>query len=184
MASAFGHAYAALALGSSIFKKPRTWKLIVAGIFCSIFPDADVIGFKFNVPYESFWGHRGFSHSILFAGILGAVITMLLFRKNNSRPQRFLIWLYLFLSTVSHGVLDACTTGGKGVAFLSPWNNERFFFSYRPIQVSPIGLGNFFTEKGIAVILSEFIWIGIPFSMLILLSWLARKLFKYITQTE
>ena len=39
--------------------------------------------------------------------------------------------LYLFLSTASHGVLDALTDGGLGVAFFSPFDQTRYFFPFR-----------------------------------------------------
>ena len=45
-----------------------------------------------------------------------------------------------------------------GVAFFAPFNNTRFFFPWRPIEVSPIGL-SFFSTRGMAVLLSELIWI-------------------------
>ena len=66
MASLFGHAFIAITLGKSFSRKQRTWKLIILAIICAIIPDADVIGFQFGISYESFWGHRGFTHSFLF----------------------------------------------------------------------------------------------------------------------
>jgi inner membrane protein len=43
----------------------------------------------------------------------------------------------------SHGILDAMTDGGLGVAFFSPFDDTRCFFPFRPIKVSPIGLSFF-----------------------------------------
>ena len=57
---------------------------------------------------------------------------------------------------------DAMTTGGLGVAFFSPFDNSRYFFPWRPIKVSPIGIGKFFTMRGIQVLKSELLWIGLP----------------------
>jgi inner membrane protein len=54
------------------------------------------------------------------------------------------------------------TNGGLGVALYWPFSAERIFLPFRPIQVSPIGVGRFFTEQGVAVIKSEFIWVLIP----------------------
>jgi inner membrane protein len=54
------------------------------------------------------------------------------------------------------------TNGGLGVAFFSPWDNARYFLPWRPIQVSPIGVDAFFGERGLKVVISELIWIGIP----------------------
>ncbi len=56
------------------------------------------------------------------------------------------VWLFLFVATISHGILDALTDGGLGVAFFAPFVNTRYFFPWTPIKVSPIGAGgaNFF----------------------------------------
>jgi len=54
----------------------------------------------------------------------------------------------------SHPLLDALTDGGLGVALLWPFSAERFFFPWRPIPVSPIGVG-FFSLRGIRVALAE-----------------------------
>jgi inner membrane protein len=132
------------------------------GAVCSVIPDLDVIGFRFGIHYGDFWGHRGFTHSILFAALLAAVVCSLGFRRGIPGLRFFSIWIYLFLATASHGFLDAMTDGGLGVAFFSPFNNHRYFSPWRPIRVSPIGLGRFFTERGFAVLQSEFLWIWIP----------------------
>jgi inner membrane protein len=52
-------------------------------------------------------------------------------------------------------VLDAMTNGGLGVAFFAPFDTTRYFFPWRPITVSPIGVGSFFTHRGALVVLSE-----------------------------
>ncbi|WBX73707.1 metal-dependent hydrolase [Tenacibaculum pacificus] len=82
MASIFGHAIAALALGKGFSKTIVNWKFLLLGVICSVLPDADVIGFSFGIKYESFWGHRGFSHSLLFALIIGVLITTIFYRKD------------------------------------------------------------------------------------------------------
>ena len=53
------------------------------------------------------------------------------------------VWLYLFASMASHGLIDALTNGGLGIAFFAPFSNERFFFSYRPIEVSTLNIRHF-----------------------------------------
>ncbi len=169
MASVFGHAITAIALGKSVKKSIINWKFWTLGILCSILPDADVIGFGFGIPYNSFWGHRGFSHSFLFAFILGVLIVIIFYRKHLSKLSRFALLLYFTLSTASHSILDAMTNGGLGVAFFSPWDTTRYFFPWRPIKVSPIGVESFFSERGLQVIYSELIWIGFPCLLIILL---------------
>lgn len=161
MASIFGHALTAFAIGKPMVKKLLNLKLVLLGIICSIFPDADVLGFQFGIPYKSFWGHRGFTHSFVFAIIL-AILLVFTFYKTKRSKDKISIAFYLFICTASHGILDALTNGGKGVALLAPFDNSRYFFPFRPIKVSPIGMTNFFSEWGFKVVLSELIWIGIP----------------------
>jgi inner membrane protein len=60
---------------------------------------------------------------------------------------RFTLFTYLFLATASHGVLDAMTDGGLGVAFFSPFDNRRYFLPWRPIVVSPISIARFFSGR-------------------------------------
>ncbi len=172
MASVFGHALASIALGNGFVKTKKALKFWLLGICCAIFPDADVIGFKYGIPYASFWGHRGFSHSLVFAIVLGFIIALLFYRKKAFR------WYFMFftLATASHAILDALTTGGLGVAFFSPFDNSRYFFPWRPIQVSPIGVANFFTERGLRVIKSELVWIGIPSFVFIILLRIYNKI--------
>jgi inner membrane protein len=72
------------------------------------------------------------------------------------------LFVYLFLAAGSHGLLDAMTNGGLGVAFFSPFENGRYFLPFRPIRVSPIGVTRFFTSRGVAILQSEIVWIWIP----------------------
>jgi inner membrane protein len=170
MASVFGHSLAAIALGKTFateLRKPKFW---ILGILCSIFPDADVLGFKFGVPYDSFWGHRGFTHSFFFAVIFGIAIAYLFY--SSKRP---VLALYFGLCTASHSILDAMTSGGRGVAFFSPFENSRYFLPWRPIQVSPMGAKRFFSEWGLEVLKSEAIWIGVPFILILVIIKVLKK---------
>lgn len=175
MASIFGHAITAIAIGKSFPKSLSSWKFWLLGIGCAIVPDADVIGFSFDIKYSSFWGHRGFSHSLLFALLLGIVITLTFYSKSLKSKKGIAYILFFSLCTASHGILDAMTTGGLGVAFFSPFEDTRYFFSWRPIQVSPIGVERFFSERGLRVIKSELIWIALPSLIYIFSIVVARK---------
>jgi len=144
-----------LGLGNAII--PR--RLLAAGAVASIVPDLDVIALRFGVSYASEFGHRGFSHSLLFAALvalLGACAWRL-YPTNFRRAGWF-----LFIATASHGVLDAFTNGGFGVAFLWPWSHQRFFFGPQVIEVSPLTLSRFLSERGAAVLASELLWVWLP----------------------
>ncbi len=156
MASIFGHSAVGLTISKLIDQKNSRLLLLIA-ILSTILPDFDVIGFKFGIPYTHPLGHRGFTHSIIFA-VLWALILMFTIGKKNK-----LMWfLVIFLSTLSHGILDAMTSGGRGVGFLIPFDNNRFFFPFRKIIVSPLGIKNFFSEWGLQVVFSEIKYVILP----------------------
>ncbi len=161
MASAFGHAASAFGLGKLFPQKIIPAKVYVLGIISAILPDIDVIAYKFGIGQygESIWGHRGFTHSF-FAALLWMIILLLVFHRKE--VNKLIIGSYYFLTTASHGLLDAMTTGGDGIAFFAPFSSERLFLPFRVIQVSPLGIKNFFSEWGIEVLKSEMLWIGMP----------------------
>lgn len=135
-------------------KTPMFWGIMA---FLPIVPDFDYVGYVLRIPYASPWGHRGFTHSFLFCLVLAWFHT-----KFTRKTSGFLLPLiFYFVAASSHPILDAFTNGGLGVAFFAPYNWIRYFFPWRPIEVSPLGLG-FFSEKGLVVIFSELYWIGIP----------------------
>ena len=162
MASAFSHAVAAAAIGAVFARRGWPLRFWVLGAACAILPDADVIGVPLGIPFGSPFGHRGVSHSLLFAAALAAVVVPLGFRRMPDGVSSPRLWLYFFLAAASHGVLDALTNGGPGIAFFAPFDNTRYFFPIRPVVVAPIGIRPFFSEWGLRVIESELIWIWLP----------------------
>ncbi|HJT20740.1 MAG TPA: metal-dependent hydrolase [Nitrospira sp.] len=168
MASPLAHAVVAVtvAVGFHIPSVPiRYWLL---GILCAEVPDFDVIGFWLGIPYESILGHRGLSHSLLFAALFSGMVAMWAGRWDSVPRAR--LWSYLFLATLSHGIMDALTTGGLGVAFFAPFDNTRYFFSFHPIRVTPLEPSLVMGPAGIAVLKSEALWVGFPCA-LFLLGW-------------
>jgi len=161
------HAAIPLLLGAAAGKQRISRPLLYAGAVAAMLPDADVLGFKFGIPYADAFGHRGAAHSIAFALLL-AVLTAVLHRPLRTSPLR--AFGFVGLATLLHPLLDACTNGGLGVALLWPLDNHRFFFGWRPIQVSPIG-ARFFSDRGWPVIESELLWVWLPTAVLALLLW-------------
>lgn len=161
----------AIGLGRQHISKP----LLFTGIVFSILPDMDVIAFHFGIPYASNFGHRGLTHSILFAFFI-ALTGGYFYRFFHSRFIK--TFSFLFLSILSHGLLDSFTTGGLGVAFLSPWSPERYFAPVQMIKVSPIGLAQFLSPRGAKVLVSELGWVWLPCLSLATLAWLLRRKFN------
>jgi inner membrane protein len=169
MASAFTHAFVAVAAGKVYSSEPKPRWFWTTSIALSILPDLDVIGFAFGIRYEDVFGHRGFSHSILFAAIAGAAVLPMFERRS------WKLWLYFTIVTASHGFLDAMTDGGLGIAFFSPIDPTRYFLPWTPVVVSPIGVGSFFSLWGVKVLLSEIVFVWIPVTLGLLAWWRVRS---------
>ncbi|MGR8932523.1 MAG: metal-dependent hydrolase [Gammaproteobacteria bacterium] len=158
MPTIFTHPAIPLSLAFGLRRKISK-RLLTCGVAASILPDLDVIAFRLGIPYAAEWGHRGFSHSLLFAlllAIVGAALAKPL--RSKAKPA---FW-FLFFSTASHGVLDALTNGGLGIAFFWPFSTERFFVPWHPIEVAPLNLSRFLSHRGLAVLRSEFVWVWLP----------------------
>jgi len=176
MASAFGHVAVAYAMGKSLnsqCRTPRFWWLTGA---CCLLPDVDVLGLVLGIPYEHVLGHRGFTHSIVFAMLVGLVVPRLASSTISYwTPSYWMSALYFSLVIMSHGFLDSLTDGGLGIAFFAPFDSTRYFFPWRPLIVSPIGVTQFFSEWGIGVLLSELVWIGIPVAVWLVVLRVTRR---------
>jgi inner membrane protein len=160
--SVISHAIAGAAIASCAIKPGTPKTLVVVAAVCAAVPDLDVIGFQFGIHYGDFWGHRGFTHSIVFAGLLAGAITLVWVRSGFRTVSVPVLFGVLFLATASHGLLDALTDGGLGAALLSPLNTARYFFPWRPIRVSPIGIAYFFSYRGWMALKSELLWVWVP----------------------
>lgn len=163
MASAFTHGVVGIAAAVAYAGTPTPRRLWLLAAGCAILPDADVIGFPLGIRYGSFLGHRGFSHSLAFAAALGMLVTTLAFRDRSMGSRAW--WghsLFFAAVTASHGVLDALTNGGKGVAFFSPFDLKRTFFPFRPLEVSPVDARRFFGEWAIRILATEIRWVWLP----------------------
>lgn len=183
MASAFTHAFVAIAAGTlyPVHGLPKKfWILCVA---CAILPDADAIMHAFRdvlgIPWGHPLGHRGITHTLLFALFVGMSVTTFAFREIS----RFsLSWWktsgFFFIVTSSHGLLDALTSGGLGIPFFYPFDQTRYFFPWRPIPTSPIGIRSFFSERGLNVITTELTIIWLPVAVMTFLFLRLRRVLQ------
>lgn len=172
MASIFGHVVASTALGYSLFPKNTSWKALFLAGLCSFFPDFDVIAFQFDVPYHSIWGHRGWTHSLIFAFGLG-IFTAWLFYRMEEDWWKMAVWFTL--ATASHPLLDMLTTGGMGCALWWPFSEERLFFPVRVIRVSPLEIRSFISWYGLKILVSETLWVAFPGILMVLAARFFRR---------
>lgn len=166
MASVFTHSFTGFALVMMLPKERRTSALVLTAVIAPALPDLDSLGFFAGVPYDSFFGHRGFFHSFCFSAILAALIAAMIFRYARVSYPSLSLFLTFVVST--HALLDAMTTGGRGVALFSPFNNDRIFFPFRVILVSPMNISDFFGEWGVNVMKSEILYVWIPLCVILM----------------
>lgn len=176
MPSVFSHAIAAVALGGAAVGGQSRVRIWVLGALCAVAPDFDVVAFLFGIHYGDMLGHRGLSHSIFLAVVLATVVTIFVRHTWPETPHAVKLWPFFFVATASHGLLDAMTNGGLGVAFFAPFSNERYFLPWRPILVSPLSIHVFFgTRKGLRVMWSELGWIWLPAALVFLVGLALRQ---------
>ncbi len=180
MPSIITHAAVPLALWCAADRGRIPPRLLAAGVIAAMLPDADVLAFALHIPYADAFGHRGASHSLLFALVVAALATLLL-SFGSRRPWSAVLCqprlasttarstaastaqaaAFVFVCAASHPLLDAMTSGGLGVALAWPWSEHRFFAPWRPIRVSPFA-PQFFSARGLATLLSELRWVWLP----------------------
>jgi inner membrane protein len=141
-------------------------------------PDADALAYSVGLAEET-WSHRGGSHSLAFAGLLGALVVATAFRRGVPTLGwgKLLTWAYFSGLAASHGLLDTLTNGGDGIELLWPLSDERYFAPFRPIRVAPLRLSDFLTKWGVDVLWSEIRWVWLPLLVLlgIVRAWPRRR---------
>ena len=161
MPSVFTHAAIPLALWCASERGRISGRLLGAGVAAAVLPDADVLAFALHIPYADAFGHRGASHSLLFAALLAVLATLF---AQSLRAGRMQAAAFVFACALSHPLLDALTSGGLGVALWWPWSEQRLFAPWRPIRVSPFANG-FFSARGVQTVLSELRWVWLPLAV-------------------
>lgn len=130
-------------------------RITLAAMALAALPDMDAL-FISVIPYNSPFGHRGFTHSLFFAVVSGLVMALLFFKARWAPEHSFRVLALVFaVATASHGFFDAMTSGGLGVAFFAPFSNTRYFFPWRPIPVAPLSLEGLMSARGLRVICWE-----------------------------
>jgi inner membrane protein len=172
MASLLTHPIVPLAAATIAGRRIVPVSLVVIGVVLAVLPDLDSIAFRLGIPYASPFGHRGFSHSLAVAALCAALVVPFA-RALGAKPLT--VFAFLFFAMASHGVLDACTDAGLGVAFFWPWSDERIFFGFRPIEAAPVSVRRFLSARGWQIVQSELIWVWTPLVLLTLPGYFVRK---------
>ncbi len=109
------------------------------GAFAGMFPDIDglVVNAITDDPLLRLLHHRGITHSLLFAPVVGPIWGLALWSWARDGPKTS-PWPWIVLITAalwSHPILDFCTH--YGTQLLSPLSQHRFAFPALPI-IEPI----------------------------------------------
>lgn len=153
--ASIGHVAVGMAAGRAYTKDPAKLKrAMIAFSVVSLWPDIDAIAFAMGIPYQAPLGHRGATHSITMAVVVGLLAMYVAWR--DELPIRRTA-LFAGVVALSHGLLDTMTFGGGyGCALLWPFSSERFWAPVRFIPISPIGAA-LISERGLFVMLTELV---------------------------
>ena len=134
MPSSIAHGLTAAVIGAGLLPQATPRRVWIAGISSAILLDLDAVGRPFQRG-DIAWlgGHRAFTHSLFFAAVLGTVVAKVIASPADATRHRIRVALFLTLAIAAHGALDALTTHGAGIAFLSPFSQERFVAPWRPV---------------------------------------------------
>jgi inner membrane protein len=162
MPTIYTHGIVGLGAGGVAFPRCRSWLFWVLAGFLPMIPDFDAFS---TAAYGTTFGHRGFTHSFVFALGIGLLAAGLTFKFLKMRFWTLAV--FFFVITVSHGILDAFTTGGYGILWLWPFSNTRFG-PWGPIRVADIGFEWPSPWSSMAV-RSELFWVWLPTALIVIL---------------
>jgi len=134
MPSSIAHASVAILASPLLDARWRTPRVIGLTAAAAAATDLDAIGRPFGYGDVAFLGgHRALTHSLSAALVVAAIALALVARKAEPR-DRLRVALFVFCVVASHGMLDAFTTYGDGVAILSPFTGFRWKSTWRPFD--------------------------------------------------
>ena len=157
MATPLSHMAVPLALTAALGSDIVPPGLLALALVGAVLPDLDALGLWLGIPYAHPFGHRGITHSLPFAVALAGAGTLL---APEAEPH--IAFGVLLVSAASHGLIDALTNGGLGIALFSPFSHQRFFLPWRVIEVSPLRPSALFSRRGFEVLRSEMRWVWVP----------------------
>lgn len=174
MPSSFTHAIAGVALASPLAKSPVPRRLWAAAGVCAALPDIDLLWGR-DVPSGSWLAHRGVTHSLAFAVLLGTAAAALCFRDRRFAAVRWRYTVALVIATASHGFLDSLAVYGAPVAFFFPFTNHRYLLPWRIFgsQYLPWPRSTF--HRVLRVVKNEVLWVWLPSVVLLSITTALRR---------
>jgi len=167
MPTIYTHAVVGLGIGQLYLPQRRWWLYLGLATLLPVVPDFDVLS---DAPSNSSFGHRGITHSLLFALWLAFFAATLTFR-----PCLAKLWVLtgmFFVAIASHGLLDAMNKGDMPIPLFWPAIEERFG-SWGLIPVADLGF-EWPDPRRSRTLRFEMLWIWLPVGVLIALTTAVR----------
>ncbi len=151
MPTVFAHAAVGWSL-AQIWPKARAerWLPPVAAVLAAV-PDADVLLMRAGF-HDGLLSHRALTHSITFAISGGLIATAALRRRIAPTLGSASLFGLITVAIGSHGLLDAFTDGGAGIAFFAPFSTARYFMPWHPIPVAPLSAAAMVSRRGLELL--------------------------------
>jgi inner membrane protein len=133
----FSHAVLGAALGHGCFHKRLGLTAAVWGAAAAVLPDVDIFFSIGGDEFDALVRHRGITHALIFAPVLGPIWGYLLARyyaRGGAPPSQALLWTWIGAITLalwSHPLLDYVTP--YGTQLLQPFSDTRFATAAMPI---------------------------------------------------
>ena len=155
------HFAPAVALAVAVGLPTVGWRLMALGAVCAVAPDADflLVMLRFD-SYGGTYGHRGFTHSLGLALLVGLIALLWPGAATRSWRGRGGVGLFLALCTASHPLLDGLLNAGICNAWLWPLDGARHCLPWRPIPMRTVAL---FGWERLGL---EMVWMGVPLVLL------------------
>lgn len=133
-----------------------------------IIPDLDVFS---TAAYGTPLGHRGITHSLVFAVVLGTFASGVTFRRFHVNWWSLAV---LFCAIIaSHGLLDAMTKGGEDIPFF--WPIAGRYGNWGVISVSDIAF-DLPDPRYSRAIRGELLRVWLPMSLMVAVMMVYRRL--------
>jgi inner membrane protein len=172
MATTYSHAVVGLGLAQIYNPRRRRWLYWTLAAFLAVAPDFDVFS---SAAYGALLGHRGFTHSLIFALWLAFLTASLTFRPLSG--NLWALTAVFFLAAGSHGLLDALTRGGESIPFFWPATAHRYG-NWGPIPVSDLAF-EIPDPRSSRTLRSELLWVWLPTGVFIgamgMFRWVRRR---------
>jgi inner membrane protein len=125
------HAALGATIGRTFFYRHLGVRAVACGAVMAMTPDLDLVVGAAQGSFDRLVSHRGITHSLMFAPVVGTIsgwaYSRWLQRRHpgNSASAGPPLWIGLFiLALLSHPLLDLCTT--YGTQLLLPFSRDRF----------------------------------------------------------